>query len=135
MLPGGGDEFVGPAEVARIGLSLGQPVDMLIKGSAKYAKELSRIASVRGLHAIIKPPSVILTTFHASKGREAHTVAIHGDMPYRVWRKEAEDLSLPDEERRCLYVALTRAKAVTFINSSVSHMYTDLYAPVMNTSA
>lgn len=68
-----------------------------------------RIVDRGGVQSLRHEPSITLTTMHASKGREAHTVILDLDAPWPVRKMvrsgDAEEI---EAERRVLYVALTR---------------------------
>lgn len=72
----------------------------------KANQTLFQIASKFGLEATIAKPKVTLTTYHASKGREAkQTILITDCSPSAMDYASRE----PDYERRLAYVGLTRA--------------------------
>jgi superfamily I DNA/RNA helicase len=52
-------------------------------------------------------PRVRVSTIHGSKGGEADTVILLADMARRTHQEMEAD---PDPERRCWYVAVTRAR-------------------------
>jgi DNA helicase-2/ATP-dependent DNA helicase PcrA len=56
-------------------------------------------------------PKVELMSIHQSKGREAHTVLIDPEMSRAVWEGMIKN---PDDEHRCWYVAVSRAKERVF---------------------
>jgi DNA helicase-2/ATP-dependent DNA helicase PcrA len=56
-------------------------------------------------------PKVELMSIHQSKGREAHTVLIDPEMSRAVWEGMIRN---PDDEHRCWYVAVSRAKERVF---------------------
>jgi superfamily I DNA/RNA helicase len=66
-----------------------------------------------------KTEAVNLMTLHASKGLEFSCVFITGCeenlIPYSLYEKKPAD---PEEERRLLYVGMTRAKAFLFLTSA-----------------
>jgi len=59
---------------------------------------------------------VELLTFHASKGREWHTVFVTGVETSLMPHKSASTVSLKAEEARLLYVAATRATDVLYLS-------------------
>lgn len=68
--------------------------------------------------ALLADPHVRLTTMHASKGREADKVIVDLEAPYPV-QKDVVENPAAEAERRCLYVALTRARHSTFVVPSL----------------
>lgn len=69
--------------------------------------KLRQIGIQGGMDAIIQQPKVELTTYHASKGREAHTVILATDCSPAAFEHAVRD---PDNERRVAYVGVTRAR-------------------------
>jgi DNA helicase-2/ATP-dependent DNA helicase PcrA len=61
-------------------------------------------------------PGVELLTFHASKGREWHTVFVTGCETSLVPHRSATTAAAKAEETRLLYVALTRASDKAFVS-------------------
>jgi DNA helicase-2/ATP-dependent DNA helicase PcrA len=108
QLPGFADEDMVSTEVLRQrgGLLLETPwfdsLDMLPKDEIGYL----RAARQRG-EKLGSKPRVVVSTIHGSKGGEADHVVLLRDMAARTHR---EMLANPDDERRCWYVAVTRAK-------------------------
>lgn len=72
------------------------------------AAELDLLVDRWGPQVLEGRPTIVLTTLHASKGREAELVVIDMDMPWPSAKaiEQGED----GEERRLLYVGLTRTK-------------------------
>lgn len=73
-----------------------------------------------GVQCMHDAPAVVLTTMHASKGREAETVIISAACSYGVDKREM------DAERRVLYVAATRTLDTLVVDISRGEAYTDL---------
>lgn len=67
---------------------------------------LTRAAKQYGLKKMLAP-SINLMSIHQSKGREAHTVVLDLEMARKTYESY---LAEPDDEHRCWYVAVTRAK-------------------------
>lgn len=73
-----------------------------------------------GLKGIIEEPSVSITTYHGSKGRQADHVICMTD----CFRKAYEGAMInPDGERRLAYVGVTRAKEKLTIIPPVTDMW------------
>jgi DNA helicase-2/ATP-dependent DNA helicase PcrA len=83
--------------------------DYLARGTKYRAinDKLRQTISLGGLDAIMAQPRVELTTYHASKGRESHTVILVTDCSPAAFEHAVRD---PDNERRVAYVGVTRAK-------------------------
>lgn len=64
-------------------------------------------------------PHVIFTTSHKAKGREWDQVVLAEDFPSH-YAKDGTYKGLPESEENLLYVAVTRAKKVLDINSTVT---------------
>ncbi len=77
-------------------------------------EKLRQIAQQGGLDAMISQPKIELTTYHASKGREADTVILVTDCSPSAYDYAIRD---PDNERRVAYVGATRAKEKLIILS------------------
>jgi DNA helicase II / ATP-dependent DNA helicase PcrA len=92
--------------------------------AAEYAGAAGADASVPGFLAELEHRfaaeregrGVQLMTFHRAKGLEFDAVflprLLDGELPYRARRSEAD----PDEERRLLYVGITRAREHLFLS-------------------
>ena len=81
-------------------------------GTAKgrdRAGALALLVEQHGEDVLREAPSVVLTTLHASKGREASLVVLDLAMPKAVAHTLADGAAIP-AERRLLYVGLTRTK-------------------------
>jgi DNA helicase-2/ATP-dependent DNA helicase PcrA len=63
--------------------------------------------------------SVRLMTVHAAKGLEFHSVFIMG-LEQGIFPAESDNGSDPEEERRLMYVAITRAEKQLFLSNSLS---------------
>jgi len=77
----------------------------------------------------VNEDSVILSTIHSAKGLEAENVYVLRVNPYsfpstRAMQSGPESI---EEERRCLYVALTRAKEHLYVYTISKSMHTDSY--------
>lgn len=68
---------------------------------------------------------VTLSTVHSAKGLEADTCYVMNVSPgtYPMSRAVAEGLDAVEEERRCLYVALTRARNRLVITRNISSLH------------
>ena len=64
------------------------------------------------VEALTGEPMITLTTMHASKGRESHTVIVDLEAPYPTMRAVQKSREIKHAERRVFYVAVTRAKYV-----------------------
>lgn len=73
---------------------------------------------------------VILSTIHSAKGLEAKNVHVTNVNPYAYPNSQsiAEGLSAVEEERRTLYVALTRAKDELNVYRNIKSMHTQTFA-------
>jgi len=60
---------------------------------------------------LYKTPKIRLTSSHSSKGREADLVIVDLAMPWKVQHEVKKDERIIEEERRLLYVAITRTKS------------------------
>lgn len=69
---------------------------------------------------LFQPPRVHINTIHGVKGGEADHVAILTDMAYKSFKALNEN---PDDEHRCFYVGITRAKEKVFIIHNESRFY------------
>jgi len=67
---------------------------------------LTRAVTKYGFGALLNP-TIKLLSIHQSKGREAHTVILDTEMARRTYEAYLQE---PDDEHRCWYVAVTRAK-------------------------
>ena len=65
------------------------------------------IAALRRGEKLTKQPRISLSTVHGAKGGEADNVILLSDVAQRTYK---EIQRLPDNERRVLYVGLTRTK-------------------------
>lgn len=96
-------------ELTGLGVSFDKPWTEYL-GGQKYRAindKLYQIMSLGGLDALVAEPRAELTTYHASKGREAHTVILVTDCSPAAFDYAVRD---PDNERRVAYVGVTRAK-------------------------
>lgn len=73
-----------------------------------------------GLEVLERPPAVTVSTIHGVKGREFDNVVIMPDWTTRTLEAEMDD---PEPERRCWYVALTRARKRVFVLEPQSRRY------------
>lgn len=81
------------------------------EGRLEEAEPLLRIAATEGWEALTRPPAVTLTTVHGSKGREADSVLLDCGAPWPT--RQAIERGAPgisEEERRLLYVGITRTR-------------------------
>ncbi len=86
---------------------------LAVIGKKEEADPLLMIVQRYGtVEALTWTPRITLTTMHASKGREAHTVIIDLEAPYPTRRGVQKSREIKRAERRVLYVAITRAKSV-----------------------
>lgn len=70
---------------------------------------------------LYEKPRIEIGTIHSAKGKEADFVALRTEMATRTWQSYEAD---PDNEHRCWYVGVTRARHGLFIlNSSYHHLY------------
>jgi len=83
-------------------------------------ENLRLILNQRGLEAIIHKPKVDLTTYHASKGREADHIILLTDCFRAAWDNAQRN---PDDERRLAYVGATRAKERVTIVAPTTNLY------------
>jgi DNA helicase-2/ATP-dependent DNA helicase PcrA len=81
---------------------------------------LRRMLNRYDLEVIGKTPRIDLSTYHASKGREADRVVLFTDVYKSVW-KEQEDR--PEGEIRLAYVGLTRARSNVIIVTPRTRQY------------
>jgi superfamily I DNA/RNA helicase len=113
--------YVPPSDLSRFGLSLPGILECstleaalvaiakLNRDGAGPARPLMDIYERRGIEALLREPLITLTTYHASKGREADTVLVDLGAPYPVVRSvNRGDQKAIESERRALYVAVTR---------------------------
>ena len=72
---------------------------------------------------------VILSTIHSAKGLEANNVYVVRVNPssFPSTRAIQQGEEAVEEERRCLYVALTRAKEHLYVYTTSKSMHTDMY--------
>jgi len=108
------DEATRQSDLARLRALAGEYADATPDGDAPgFIEELAHRFSAerdgRGVH---------LLTYHRAKGLEFDAVflprLVDGELPYRSGRAKAD----PDEERRLLYVGLTRARRHLFLTWS-----------------
>ncbi len=75
----------------------------------RIAQDMVRLLSLHGPQVLDTSPTVVLTTAHGAKGREADLVVVDLEAPHLVldslWRP-----GRVENERQLLYVALTRSK-------------------------
>lgn len=86
----------------------------------KANQALYQIASKFGLEATVAEPKVTLTTYHASKGREAKQTILITDCSPSAMEYAARE---PDYERRLAYVGVTRAKEIVNVCRPQSDSY------------
>lgn len=86
----------------------------------KANQTLYQIASKFGLEATIAKPKVTLSTYHASKGREAKQTILVTDCSPSAMDYAVRD---PDYERRLAYVGVTRTKQALNVCSPLSETY------------
>lgn len=86
----------------------------------KSLENLRRLINIYGLDILGKPLNIDISTYHASKGREADIVVLITDCYKITWE---EQLTNPDVETRICYVGLTRAKQEVIIVSPQTDMY------------
>jgi len=98
-----------------------------MKVTAPQAEMARIMANTYGLEALSLKPNILVTTIHASKGREAETVVVSAQKPFPIQlnyndrkRKEIE------AERRTLYVACTRARKTLVIDKTGKELYGEL---------
>lgn len=101
-----------PQEAVALGLQLTrQDWDKyLARNDADFErnKKLRRMMNRAGTHdVLVREPKVKLTTYHASKGREAQSVILLRDSSPAAYNYELRN---PDDARRLAYVGVTRAK-------------------------
>lgn len=84
------------------------------KWELRQIEVLRRQLNEYGLDVISStPPNIDVSTYHGSKGREAHHVILYTDCYQATWDEQERN---PDSETRLAYVGLTRAmKSVTII--------------------
>ena len=106
-------EALGVTLQAYLALPLGDALRLLHGDKGGHSKGRDRAAALEllvelhGEDVLRETPSVVLTTLHASKGREAPLVVLDLAMPKAVAHGLADGRSTP-AERRLLYVGLTR---------------------------
>lgn len=98
-----------------------------MKITAHQAELILLMASVYGIDSLEMPPNIVVTTMHASKGREAETVVLSAQKPFPVQltyneRKKKEI----EAERRTLYVGATRARNTLIIDRTGDNLYGEL---------
>jgi len=99
----------------------------LLLNSVQKAERYVELATKYSVSVLRQPPVVVLTTFHASKGREAEVVAVSAEKPYPsilAYEHEAER----DAEIRCLYVAVTRSKESLLVDIDHDEIFEELIA-------
>jgi superfamily I DNA/RNA helicase len=101
-------------------------VERLLSLAGEYGSEISSFLSFFQLGSPMDTyrraaDQVALMTMHAAKGLEFSCVFIigceDGIVPYTLFAREGADI---EEERRLLYVALTRAKKALFLSHATS---------------
>lgn len=108
-------EVLGVSLKAYLELSLCDAMHQLLRdeggyrGSRDRGAELERLVQAHGEDVLRETPTVVLTTLHASKGREAPLVVVDLAMPKAVAHGLADGRSTPSE-RRLLYVGITRTQ-------------------------
>lgn len=132
-IPGEADEMIGVDGIAKAGCDLHkilavQPaVWPAVVPCLTNLKWLFTIARNNNYAALSEDPCVVLTTFHAAKGREAEVVVVNGSMSGpSLFAYRRGDMAEIEAERRCLYVAVTRTKQVLMIDNSGSDIYSEL---------
>ncbi len=100
--------------------------DNWIRYLAKNRDQITELSLLRkllmksGIDMVRKVAKIDVSTYHASKGREADLVVLLTDCSNAVCKSQARD---PDTEIRLAYVGLTRAKeAVMVLPPAKSHM-------------
>lgn len=81
---------------------------------------LRNMLNTEGLAVIGRVPSIDISTYHGSKGREADRVVLVTDCYRAVWDEQEEN---PDGEIRLAYVGLTRARKEAIIVWPETQMY------------
>lgn len=90
------------------------------EGERRNLEKLRKLINIYGLDIIGKEINIDISTYHASKGREADIVILVTDCYLRTW----EDQNInPDVENRLCYVGITRAKKEAIIVSPLTDMY------------
>ena len=98
-----------------------------MKVTAPQAEMARIMANTYGLESLSLKPNILVTTIHASKGREAETVVVSAQKPFPIQlnyndRKKKEI----EAERRTLYVACTRARKTLIIDKTGKELYGEL---------
>jgi len=81
---------------------------------------LRSMVNLYGIDVIGKQPTIDISTYHGSKGREADIVILNTDCYKRTWD---DQLANPDVETRLCYVGVTRAREKALILLPRSDMY------------
>lgn len=117
------DELIGSDGLAQYGVDLQKPWQAQFGTARRDHNQNEGIASIlRENHrtALINAPRVELTTYHASKGREAKRVVLFTNCYQAAW----DNAQLyPDQERRLAYVGATRAMDDLTIVAPTSGLY------------
>lgn len=88
-----------------------------IKGADAFMRKMIRNY---GVETLDKPVTIDVSTFHASKGREADAVVVLTDCYEKVMETQRK---APDSERRLCYVACTRARQKLIICNPETDKY------------
>lgn len=124
--------YVRPEEIGSLGLSYAALLDCeMLEGVLACIGKLPGVARPLmdmfdkfGLEALLREPTITLTTYHASKGREAKTVVVDTAAPYPVRRlAKAGDHAAMEGERRALYVAVTRAIDTVIVSRAENDLF------------
>ena len=86
----------------------------------KNLERLRRLVNIYGVSIIGDEPSIDISTYHASKGREADIVVLNTDCYKRTWDEQQRN---PDVETRLCYVGITRARNKALILAPRTDMY------------
>lgn len=118
-------------DISAIGLNLNLSEVDLLKASkninADQAEKIQLMVNTFGVKSLELPPNVIVTTMHASKGREAQNVVVSARKPFPVQlRYDNQSRKDIEAERRALYVAATRARQTLIIDKNGKEIYREL---------
>ena len=86
----------------------------------KTLERLRRLVNIYGIEIIGTEPSIDISTYHGSKGRQADEVILNTDCYKRTWDEQQRN---PDVETRLCYVGITRARNKALILAPRSDMY------------
>lgn len=103
-----------------VGGEISQQKDDSFNHIQKFVQSIGLFEADNSTHGDEKESKVTLSTIHASKGLEWQTVFVpglsEGVLPAGFAMADNSELAA-DEERRCFYVATTRAKSLLYISS------------------